>query len=204
MIPSWPPSMPRPSRTTNRPSRLRPAPSSRHHHTMPSATASAPENRVRGSAAPRPRRVGQTTPQPTAAPGKNRPRRPWIRRGAVLPQKTQAAPTPKPKPKYCSSKLNSIGSALDTFGRVQQGTAFAAIVLTGGAATEGAAPAYLLGTAIRYAGTTLQVISGNRNAAGSGLASLFTVPAELSPVGDTVTGSVAGLITRNTVPDPCS
>lgn len=53
---------------------------------MQSATAYAPENRVRGLTPPRPRRVGRTAPQPTDAPRKNRPCRPWSRRGAVLRQ----------------------------------------------------------------------------------------------------------------------
>ena len=120
-----------------------------------------------------------------------------------MPQKPNTPAKPA-KPAYCGSTLNTIGGALNTAGRIQQGAAFGAIVLTGGAAAEGAAPAYLFGTALRYAGTALQAISGNQNVAAGGVASLFTLPAELSPVGDTVSGSVAGLITNNTIPDPCS
>lgn len=49
-------------------------------------TASAPKTASGGLALPPRRRVGRTAPQPTVAPGKNRPRYDFPRWGVVLPQ----------------------------------------------------------------------------------------------------------------------
>ncbi|CAM3231717.1 hypothetical protein SPAN111604_11975 [Sphingomonas antarctica] len=69
---------------------------------MRSAIASAPENRVRGFIAPRPRRVGRSAPQPTVAPRKNRPRYDGAWRGAPMPQKEKEEST-LDKTKRCAS-----------------------------------------------------------------------------------------------------
>jgi RHS repeat-associated protein len=115
----------------------------------------------------------------------------------------QQKKNPPQRPAYCDSALNKIGGALDSIGKIQQVTAVAAIVFTAGAATEGAAPAYALGTALRYSGQTLQSISGNSAVTVSLISSGVALPARLTPVGDFITGGVADYVLGKTIPDNC-